>query len=297
MNRKVDDLKWKNQSPTKGISTCDSWFLDQIENDFFSVVVSVSFRSRLWGLCKNVCSAVVVVSRIDVSLYIARAVIMENWIFSQSSQHLFIDWNWKWYLDFPRSTGTFVLFKAREILKIVMLQLVTYKHFRMDLTFLVLLMTVRVSNVFLLGPQLQRKRLEDKIPHFLPENCLYCLNCRHHLTIFPAIISSSSRSSFDETFQLLLVTFSRGHVNTFPQFHWALLDFHGTNYLSITSRGCGITFLNWSNAFMTKKFRPMQANTLNAFLIVQLLFSFLRLRYFLLLSARNMNENVERENI
>lgn len=31
---------------------------------------------------------------------------------------------------------------------------------------------------------------------FLPENCLYCLNCRHHLTIFPAIISSFFVSFF-----------------------------------------------------------------------------------------------------
>lgn len=36
-------------------------------------------------------------------------------------------------------------------------------------------------------------RLWDKISViFLPENCLYCLNCRHHLTIFPAIIFSLS---------------------------------------------------------------------------------------------------------
>lgn len=63
------------------------------------------FRSRLWGLCKNVCFAVVV-SRIDVSLHSASCYYGKtgffSCFFSLHPQLLFIDWKWKWYFDlFP----------------------------------------------------------------------------------------------------------------------------------------------------------------------------------------------------
>lgn len=53
----------------------------------------------------------------------------------------------------------------------------------------------------------------DKILDFLPENCLYCLNCRHHLTMFPAIISSLSLSP---SHSLVLTNFSRKVSSIFP---------------------------------------------------------------------------------
>lgn len=61
-------------------------------------------RSRLWGLCKNVCYVVAVVSRIDVSLYTAarELLLWKTGFFSvvSSTRLLFIDWKWNGYLDF-----------------------------------------------------------------------------------------------------------------------------------------------------------------------------------------------------
>lgn len=61
---------------------------------------------------------------------------------------------------------------------------------------------------------------------FLPENCLYCLNCRHHLTIFPAIISSLSCS----------VYFSLPHVINFSNFLLFLLIFHSRSTRHVKRR-------------------------------------------------------------
>lgn len=90
--------------------------------------------------------------------------------------------------------------------------------------------------LFFSGPQLQekQKRLKDKIRDFLPENCLYCLNCRHHLTIFPAIISSLSLllphlHNFD--FLLSTIFPQRARQSARILLHWdfAFLYLHGGN--------------------------------------------------------------------
>lgn len=76
----------------------------------FVVVVSrLHCRSRLWGLCKNVCfDLAVVVSRIDVRST-AELLLWKNWIFSCFHRRgpLFIDWKWKWYLDSSRIAEIF----------------------------------------------------------------------------------------------------------------------------------------------------------------------------------------------